>query len=292
MLIFYLDEFGNHALDRDESSSVPALRAGASPFFVLGSIGVRDTSRRVLAEKIFEIKKRHFGEIAETGDWGETEIKGRHLRRVARSVAAGKTLESPAGYASIKTPSQVEALLKDLGLVFDTFRPIVFATAVDKIETVSTGRDLPPLGVTYAYLHQRVATTMEDLYAGEAAMFVADQQAQHEKFFRSGGLRDTRAVLNAGLRREPNYDLVLDKPLWVDTDLSHWDREILQLADVVAYTVGECLLRDEIPTEANYLWPHIERCMARHHLSGSLLGAGLSLYPKTASVFTKKPAKP
>ncbi|WP_447652984.1 DUF3800 domain-containing protein [Microbacterium sufflavum] len=292
MLIFYLDEFGNHTLDADEESPTPALKRGASPFFVLGSIGVRDSSRRALAERLFEIKKKHFGAVAETEPWSETEIKGRYLMRVSRSVAAGKTLVHPAGYANLTTEAQVDSLIKDLGLVFDTFRPIVYATAVDKLEAVATGRDLPPLGVTYAYLHQRVAATMEDLYSGDAAMFIADQQAQHEKFFRSGGLRDARSALSAKLRREPNYDLVLDKPLWVDTDLSHWDREVLQLADIVAYTVGECLLRDEEPREANYLWSHIERCMARHERTGSLLGAGLSLYPKTARAFKKKPAKP
>jgi hypothetical protein len=284
LLIFYVDEFGNHTLDRDDSDTQPALKKGASRYFLLGSVGVRDTSRRALAERIFAVKKKHFGTPAEEDAWGDTEIKGRHLMRLSRSVANGKFLEKPAGYRGITTVEQANALIKDIGLLFDTFRPIVFATAVDKLEAVSKGRDLEPLGVAYAYLHQRVATTIEDLYSGDAAMFVADQQSQHEKFFRSGGLRDARAALNNGLRRKPLYDLVLDKPLWVDTELSHWDREILQLADIVAYSAGEYLLRGEAPSALNYLWPQISRCMAMHHATGQILGAGFSLYPKSARI--------
>ncbi|MBD8612032.1 DUF3800 domain-containing protein [Frigoribacterium sp. CFBP 13729] len=287
MLIFYVDEFGNHTLDRDELADVPALKKGASQYFILGSVGVHDTSRQALAERIFKIKEKHFGEVATSElPWGDSEIKGRHLRRLARSVASGNRLDKPAAYGGFTSEEQASSFFKDVGLLFDTFRPIVFATVVDKLEMVRTGRSLMPLGVAYAYLHQRVATTIEDFYSGDAAMFVADQQTQHEKFFRSGGLRDARAVLDKSLQRKPIYDLVLDKPLWVDTELSHWDREILQLADIVAYSAGEYLTHGRAPAEPNYLWEQIRRCMALHQKSGRRLGAGFSMYPKSVRIPT------
>ncbi|MCJ1688760.1 hypothetical protein [Rathayibacter sp. VKM Ac-2927] len=156
---------------------------------------------------------------------------------------------------------------------------------VDKLEMIATGRELTPLGVAYAYLHQRVAATVGD-FSSDAAMFVADQQSQHEKFFRSGGLRDARATLDRVLRRRPDYDLVLDKPLWVDTELSHWDREILQLADIVAYSAGAYLTRGGSPQEQSYLWKQIRRCMALHQKTGLRLGAGFSLYASSARIPT------
>ena len=287
MLIFYVDEFGNHTLDRDGTTGPPTLKEGASRYFVLGSVGVRDTSRRALAKRIVEVKEKHFGNLAVRDlPWGDSEIKGRHLRRVARSVAAGHRLDRPAAYRTLLTEKQTAALFTDIGLLFDTFRPLVFAAAVDKLEMVETGRDLTPLGVAYAYLHQRVATTMGDHFSGDAAMFVADQQSQHEKFFRSGGLRDARATLDRVLRRKPEYDLVLDKPLWVDTELSHWDREILQLADIVAYSAGAYLMRGGAPEERSYLWEPIRRCMALHQRTGLRLGAGFSMYPNSARIPT------
>lgn len=287
MLIFYVDEFGNHTLDRNDAPGTPALKDGASQYFVLGAVGIRDTSRRALAERIVDVKEKHFGALAASDlPWGDSEMKGRHLRRVARSVASGHRLDRPAAYRALVTEKQTAALFKDVGLLFDTFRPLVFAAAVDKLEMVETRRDLMPLGVAYAYLHQRVATTVGDYYSGDAAMFVADQQSQHEKFFRSGGLRDARATLDRVLRRKPEYDLVLDKPLWVDTELSHWDREILQLADIVAYSAGTYLLQGGAPEEQSYLWEQIRRCMALHQKTGLRLGAGFSMYPSSARIPT------
>jgi hypothetical protein len=266
----------------DSVAKSGALKPGVSPYFVLAAVAVRDTSRRPLAEKLFELKKKHFGADVGNRNWGDTEIKGRYLFRASRSVATGNVLSYPSGYASLKTPSQVDALVKDLGLIFSTFRPQVFAAVVDKVEMLATGKDLHPIGIAYTYLHQRIALAMENLYAGDAAMIVADQQTQHEKFFRQGGMQDTRVALGNGLYRKPNYDLVLDKPLWVDTDLSSWDREIIQLADIVAYAVGELMKRRAVPSEYNYLWPQISSCMALHFRTGKPLGSGLSIFPKSA----------
>lgn len=281
MLIFYADEFGDHSMLTSESDH-RALKPGTSRFFILAGIGVRDTSRKPLAEGLLDIKRKHFGATAVAGPWGETEIKGRHLARAARSAATGRTGWCPRGYRELTTPRQVSALLKDLGLVLSTFRPLVFAVAIDKAEMVTRHKDLHPVPIAYTYMHQRIATAMEKLYAGDAAIIVADQQSQHEKIFRAGGMKATRDVLSRNLPRKPNYDLVLDKPLWVDTELSTWDREIIQLADMVAYSVGTCMTRGETPAEPYYLWDQIRMCLAAHYTTGHVLGGGLSIFPKEA----------
>lgn len=202
--------------------------------------------------------------------------------RASRSVASGNVLENPSAYRVLDSVHKVNALVKDLGLIFATFRPLVFAIAIDKRAMLKNDKDLHPLGVAYAYLNQRIAAAMEDLYAGDAAIIVADQQTQHEAFFRSGEMNDIRGQLTSGLPRKPKYDLVLDKPLWVDTDLSSWDREIVQLADIVAYTVAECMTLRQPPTNICYMWKEIERCMAVHWQSGKILGSGLAIFPKEA----------
>jgi hypothetical protein len=61
MLIFYVDECGDPSLKTDPAIIAPRLLNGTSPFFVLAGVGVRDTSRKPLAETIFELKRKHFG---------------------------------------------------------------------------------------------------------------------------------------------------------------------------------------------------------------------------------------
>lgn len=281
MLIFYADEYGDHSMLTDPR--VPStLKRGTSEFFVLTGVGVRDTSRKPLAEALFDLKTRHFGAVA-AGPWADSEIKGRFLFRVTRSVANGKVLVSPMGYRSLDTAAKVEALIKDLGMIFAKYRPLIFAVGIDKMELLRRELDTHPLGAAYAYLHQRIALAMEKLYSGEAAIIVADQQTQHEAFFRSGKMNATRALLTQNLYLKPNFALVLDKPLWVDTDLSSWDREIIQLADIVAYTMAECLKRGAAPVELCYLWDQIKPCLAVNWKTGSVLGGGLAIHPKTSS---------
>jgi hypothetical protein len=283
VLIFYADENGGHSMATKPDIEPPELTNGTSPRFTISCVGVRDTSRKPLAEAIFTLKTKHFGEAIE-GPWGDTEIKGRFLMRAARGAASGNPLIKPSGWKALDTVEKVQALAIDLGLLFGKFRPLIFAAVIDKNEMLATGRDLHPIGVAYAYLHQRIAFAMEDTYAGDAAMVVADQQTQHESFFRSGGLHEARESLTRRLPRKPNYDLVLDKPLWVDTDFSSWDREIIQLADIVAYTVNACVERGAPPAEYSYLWEQIKPHFATHYKTGKIAGAGISIYPRTSTL--------
>ena len=282
MLIFYADEYGDHSMLTAPKITPLVLKEGTSEFFVLASVGVRDISRKPIAEALFELKKKHFGASVVGAAWGDTEIKGRYLFRASRSVSNGRLLESPSGYRSLDSAEKVESLVRDLGLIFAKYRPLVFTVGVDKRELLRRGTGFHPLGVAYAYLNQRIALAMEKLYAGDAAIIVADQQTQHEAFFRSGKMNETRSMLTQNLSMKPNFDLVLDKPLWVDTDLSSWDREVIQLADIVAYTTAECLKRGEAPKELCYLWEQIKPCLAVNWRSGDVLGGGFAIHPKTA----------
>lgn len=281
MLIFYADESGGHSMATRPGSDPAELAKGNSDRFTLAGVGVRDSSRRPIAEALFKIKRKHFGSRTD-GPWGDTEIKGRYLMRAMRGAASGHPLRSPLGYASLDTPEKVDSLISDIGLLIAKFRPLIFSAVVDKREMLATGKDLHPIGVAYAYLHQRIALAMEDLFAGDAAIVVADQQTQHESFFRAGGFHEVRSTLTANLPRKPNYDLVLDKPLWVDTDLSSWDREIIQLADIVAYTVDVCVARGVAPTESCYLWERLKPSFATQYRTGNILGGGIAIYPRTA----------
>lgn len=278
MLLFYVDEHGDHSMATRDGSKYE-LKQGVSPWFILAAVGIRDSSRMPLAEALFEIKQRHFGEAATALPWGQTEIKGRHLSRLARSVRAGRA-PNPVGYRAVNTVTKSDALVKDLGLIFSKYRPITFVVAVDKRRLLRRHPEVHPLGAAYAYLHQRVALTIEKLHTGESAMFIADQQEEHERFFRSGEMQRTRDHLSEGLRVKPNFSLVLDKPLWVDTDFSSWDREVIQLPDIAAFSAHECVSTGHPPAQTSHLWPQIRSTMALHWRTGTIESSGLAIYPK------------
>lgn len=283
MLLFYVDECGGHGMKTATTEQgLDTLKAGSSPYFVLSGVGVRDSSRKPLAEALFELKKRHFGASIEGAAWGDSEIKGRHLSRAARSVESGNVLKHPVAYSVLDTKEKVSALCRDVGLLFDKYRPLTFTIAVDKFALVGTdpARTVQPLGAAYAYLHQRIALSLEKLYEGESAILIADQQTEHEKFFRSGEMNDARDRLTSGLYVKPNFDLIIDKPLWVDTDLSSWDRELIQLADVVAYTTTECMQSGQAPKRQSYLWEHIRGTLALHWRTGKIESGGFAVYPR------------
>lgn len=287
MLIFYIDECGDHALLTDPHDPTgTTLKSGVSPYFVLAAVGIRDSSRKPLAEALFEIKAHHLGPVVGTSAWAESEIKGRYLARVTHSVSKGHRLMNPEAYRALRTQPQVDAFVRDLGMLFAKYRPLIFTIVVDKQDLLRVrqlGRSMEePLGAAYTYLQQRVALTMERLHAGEGALLVADQQTQHETFFRSGNLNKVRDRMTEPLPMKPNFKLVLDKPLWVDTELSTWDREIIQLADIAAYAATECMLRGTAPVEPCYLWSVIRPNLAAQWTTGHAQAGGFAIYPSRA----------
>ena len=288
MLLFYIDECGDHALATDPAdNSGLTLKRGVSPYFVLAAVGIGDSSRKPLAEALFTVKAHHFGAAVNAFRWSESELKGRFLARASQSVDKGRALMSPSAYAALRTRGQVDAFVNDLAMIFAKFRPLIFAVVVDKhdiLRVAASGRRVEtPLGVAYTYLQQRVALTIERLHTGESALLVADQQTQHEALFRTGHLNAIRDRMTRPLRTKPDFKLVLDKPLWVDTDLSTWDREILQLADIAAYTATECMRRGSPPTAGCYLWEAIRPNFAMHWHTGNIKSGGFAIYPSKST---------
>jgi len=125
--------------------------------------------------------------------------------------------------------------------------------------------DHAPVGVAYAYLQQRLALLVEQ---GD---------------FRSGTFHKTRKALSYGLHTQPKFDLLLDKPVWVNAGLSDNEREIIQLADINAYTAAQACTGGACPMEAYYLWSEISSCMALNWKTHRLPGGGFTVYPRPAS---------
>ena len=86
MMLFYIDEFGDHKM-LPEPGEPTRLKRGQSEWFALSAVGIHDSTRKPLAEALLAVKERHFGDYVGLGDWGDTEIKGRYLYRASRSVA-------------------------------------------------------------------------------------------------------------------------------------------------------------------------------------------------------------
>lgn len=83
------------------------------------------------------------------------------------------------------------------------------------------------------------------------------------------------------LSRRAQHELILDKPLWIDTKLSSWDREIIQLADIAAFMTNECMKSGALP-RPEPLWRELRRCMAVG-TDGEPEGEGLVIAPMPSS---------
>ena len=277
MLLFYVDECG------DAKAWPGAAGAGSTPseFFVLAAVGMPDTSRQNAAEALMALRARHL-HLPQGGlpsSWEAQEIKGSYLAQAARASGKGVQPARVAFRGAFASLSSTTGFLHSLRNIFNRFRPTIFVVAIDKKRLAELDQSIDPLGAAYAILHQRVAQTLDRVVAGEAAIFVADQQGEHEAYFRDGRMNKARDAMASRLRKAPAYNRVLDKPLWIDTALSEWDREILQLADIVAYSTYELMKRNAAPTEEFYLWAAIEPWLARHWGSGLAAGAGLGVFP-------------
>lgn len=279
ILIFYADEFGDTSLGIDPSSETPALKPGTSEFFILAAVGVRDVSRRPLAEALVALKKKHFGADVFERDWSTSEIKGSLLNHAVVHAREGRRVASPSGYRALDTMEKTLAFIADIGLLFRRFSPTIFVQVIDKKRMLLRPDETEPLGVAYTYLHQRISRVVEQHYSGESALIVADEQKQHEKYFASGNLNRARDALSAGWPVKPNFNLVMDKPLWIDPKLSSWDREIIQLADIVAFSASRVMATGSASDEPQFLWKEIRACLAANVNTGLPLHGGFGIYP-------------
>ena len=277
MLLFYIDESGHHRMDADADDPARLTR-DTTDWFVLSAVGIRDTSRRPLAEAIDRIKRERLGATPER-PWNETEIKGRRLAITQRWHESGTPAED--AYPVLDDPTKLAALEHDLRMLFSRFRPLTFSVAIDKRALFAQRPGDSALGWAYAFLYRRMALSLERLYPGEGGVLVADQQTEHEKAFRSGDLtrlRDDLAETAPWLRAD--YRLLLDRPLWIDSTLSTWDREIIQLADLAAFTTHEGLSRGFDSAGARSLWPAIRAVLAEDWNKGGPDGEGLVIFPR------------
>lgn len=258
---------------------MPALKLGTSEFFIVAAVGVRDLSRAPLAQALTELKKKHFGTDVFERDWSTSEIKGSFLNHAMVHAAKGKVMAAPSAYRVLDSVEKAEALIADIGLLFTTFRPIIFIQVIDKRTMLTREVEVAPLGVAYAYLNARIARVVEQQYSGESAMIVADEQQEHEKHFNTGGLNRAREAVVNHWSHKPNFDLVMDKPLWIDPKLSSWDREIIQLADIVAFSASKVMAQGSAPTGRQFLWREIRACLNVNVTSDGRVYEGFGIYP-------------
>lgn len=279
MLLFYLDEFGDGSMKRQRVGGRWVLDPSVSPWFILGAVGIKETMRKDLAEDIREIKTRYFPGWDQRS-WKDTEIKGRHLHQAMTMTRVGR-VPWERGYQHLDL-RQVGSLCADLARLFRQFRPIVYVMAIDKVAHARVrGQLREPEAIAYAFLEQRLALLIDDVYGdAEGALMIADDQQSHERLFRTGRMLEVRTTITAGLPRQPNFDLVLDRPVWIDPMLHPLDREILQLPDIVCYSVATLLQRGSPPTSAAHMWKYIRPCLAYHFNTGEPKDAGLSIYPR------------
>ena len=273
MLLFYVDESGTTGMPRGHHTRHGDL-------FSLAAVGIPDASRSSLAEDLLALRRATFGDAVDRPDaWAQTELKARYLWQLHETIGGRRHDGLPGPYRALADKESFHRLLHGIERVFAKFRPIVFAAIVDK-PRLPGPQSAVTLGRAYAALYQSVALTMENVYGGASAAFVADQQDEHEAFFNSGQLgrmRDEHA--STGVYR-PNFNLLLDKPMWIDPKLSVWDREIIQLADLAAFATRAWASQGQPPAERHFLWRAIHPSLASDWRRGTgVRGAGLAIIP-------------
>lgn len=287
MLLFYIDEYGDTEIQRQRATqAVPwSLKPGASEWFVLSAVGIPETSRLDLARRIREVKACHFLKDFPDGPWKDTEIKGRFLRMAADRLQKGKTPLTPLGYRSLSSQKKLEAMCRDLGLVWHRFRPLIYVVAIDKNKLIQRSRNtrFHPLGIAYTYLQQRLSLLVAQVYGqSEGVLMIADEQTAHESLFRQGQVHKVRKAMTAKgrLTIPPDFDLILDKPIWINPDLNVMDREIIQLADITAYSAARLVRSRNVPAEPWFFWQGISSRLSVHWSNGRIEGGGFTIYPK------------
>ncbi|WNM26768.1 DUF3800 domain-containing protein [Demequina capsici] len=276
MLLFYIDECGDTAPLEHRHGG----HGSPSQVFILAAVGIHDSSREALGHEILGIKRHYFPASVGSPDWNLSEIKGRFLTHSSRLRGHERARFLPEGWRELDDPEVMERFLNDVGQLFAKFRPLIFAALVDKRAMALTGEDTDPLAIAYTRLYERVALTLDQVNRGEGALFVADQQDEHEAYFRSGAMYAARTALEKREHNRPHFEPVLDKPLWIDSHFGTLDRELIQLADIVAYSVNEWYERGEPPMEHQYLWRSIAPCFAAHWKPQKSHGAGVMVYPE------------
>ncbi len=279
MWLFYVDEYGNDVMQVDQTAASPTLKQGVPEWFILAAVGIPAHSRSTLAEQLRVTKARACPDW-EQRPWKDTEIKGRDLRQGMERLERGAPPLRPSGFRTLNKKS-MRWLCRDLGWAFRKYRPIIYVIAIDKRALVTRENAFQPVAIAYTFLQQRLALLVEQILGpSEGAVIVADEQTGHESSFRKGMFHHVRDALSRQLTTKPNFELLLDKPVWVNAHLSVVDRELLQLPDIVAYSSAAACMSGSAPVGIHYVWEPTSACMALNWRTHKVPGGGFTIYPK------------
>jgi Protein of unknown function (DUF3800) len=281
MLIFYIDESGDTGMAPPPPGVPGVLKPGVSHWFVLAAVGISETSRIDLAEDIMYLKDKYFRGW-KGRNWGDSEIKGSYLRAAHRRLSHGRRPAKPSGYNRLKK-DRLDELCAHLAALFQKFRPVIYTVAVDKVTLMQRPKlkGRPPEGIAYVFLQQRLALLVDHVFGdAEGMLMVADEQVSHERLFRTGAMLRLRTELTRPLRVQPRYELILDRPIWIDPNLHPLDREILQLPDLVAHAAYTFVSSWATPSEPFHMWPEISACLAAHWATRRVADGGFAIYPR------------
>ena len=272
MQLFYLDEQGDKGLSSD------ALRV--HPYFTMGALKIQDTQRLSLYRSIQALKDRFFPGWR-SDDWEASEIKGSYLAQAVRRSNRGLPPLPPRGYATL-TEGRLGRLIDELFNLIHRFNPLFYFVAVDKQRMLQRydPSEHSPVGLAYVHLQIRAALLIAEVYGhNEGGLFLADEQYQHEALFRKGAMASVRQSVQSHFPRPANFELVLDKPLWMNKGELPVDREICQLSDFGLYVVGNAITEGRWD-DANQWLKRLSPYIARHWKTGKLWDGGVTIVPR------------
>jgi len=272
MLLFYLDEYGN------SSYSQASIRE--YPYLVMGTMCIGDSQGWSLFNHVAELKGEFFPNW-EHSPWPHSEFKGKHLSGAIRRLENNLLPQTPRSYQQLSY-KRVLDLIDGIFQIFRRFTPAFYFVGVDKQRLQSDFNDpTSPIAAAYVILQLQAARLVEGVYnMGEGALFVADEQNQHERLFRKGEVQALRNYVVGIAGSPPDMRGILDKPLWVNKGELEVDREILQLVDFAVYAVGSALVNgDWSHTWFRRLMPYI----ARNWSGDEIWDGGIVIFPPPAS---------
>ena len=262
MLLFYIDEFGDSGV-KEKALQWPG-------YFMLGAMQIHDTQRMSLYHKIRKIKD-YYAPHWRKLDWDKAEIKGRYLAERFW----------PRGDAALPE-NRIDNFINALFNTIHAFRPVFYFVAIEK--TSMTKRFAPatqsPVGLAYAHLQTRAALLINNVYGGdECAVFLADEQTEHEGLYTRGGIKETQEAAQAFVKQPVDIGYVLEKPIWLNKNQMPVDREILQLVDFALYCIRGAIVEDQ-PDEQNLWLSHLRPHIARNWSTGKFWNGGITIVPK------------
>ena len=187
---------------------------------------------------------------------------------------------TPSFYKSL-TKARLCGLVRELFNIIHRFSPLFYIVAVDKSEQIARYvRPFPLVGIAYTHLQTRAALLVAEVYGRqEGAIFLADEENDHERLFRKGEIKAAREAIMRGIDRPVEIELVLDKPLWVNQGELTVEREIGQLVDFGLYIVASSITQDNWNVDNDWL-RRLSPYLARHWRTGDIWDAGITITPR------------